>query len=105
MAAESSGNIKCLGVEAVHLEELPGLEREEEEAEEYRERYQDKQGGNEGEEDDESGDQSDGEADVLPYPGFVPVAFRMTQNMRPRSWCLKLITWSYPFIDKFCLRC
>ncbi|XP_062529385.1 voltage-dependent T-type calcium channel subunit alpha-1G isoform X1 [Bombyx mori] len=29
----------------------------------------------------------------LPYPGFTPVALRyLTQDTRPRSWCLKLIT-------------
>ncbi|XP_052759343.1 voltage-dependent T-type calcium channel subunit alpha-1G [Galleria mellonella] len=29
----------------------------------------------------------------LPYPGFTPVALRyLTQETRPRSWCLKLIT-------------
>ncbi|XP_045485298.1 voltage-dependent T-type calcium channel subunit alpha-1G isoform X2 [Pieris rapae] len=29
----------------------------------------------------------------LPFPGFTPVALRyLTQDTRPRSWCLKLIT-------------
>ncbi|XP_050683561.1 voltage-dependent T-type calcium channel subunit alpha-1H-like [Leptidea sinapis] len=31
--------------------------------------------------------------DGLPFPGFTPVALRyLTQDTRPRSWCLKLIT-------------
>lgn len=34
----------------------------------------------------------------LPYPGFTPVAvWYLTQDTRPRSWCLKLITNPYPF--------
>ena len=34
----------------------------------------------------------------LPYPGFTPVALiYLTQETRPRSWCLKLITNPYPF--------
>lgn len=34
----------------------------------------------------------------LPYPGFTPVALiYLTQDTRPRSWCLKLITNPYPF--------
>lgn len=34
----------------------------------------------------------------LPFPGFTPVALRyLTQDTRPRSWCLKLITNPYPF--------
>ena len=34
----------------------------------------------------------------LPFPGFVEKAFyRMDQTTAPRSWCLKTITWPYPF--------
>ncbi|XP_041977978.1 voltage-dependent T-type calcium channel subunit alpha-1G [Aricia agestis] len=50
----------------------------------------------------ESGAESDSEGGLstesaagpgLPYPGFTPVALRyLTQDTRPRSWCLKLIT-------------
>lgn len=34
----------------------------------------------------------------LRFPGFVPVALGyLTQETRPRSWCLALITNPYPF--------
>lgn len=34
----------------------------------------------------------------LPFPGFTPIALRyLTQDSRPRSWCLMLITNPYPF--------
>ena len=36
--------------------------------------------------------------DDLAYPGFVPISLRcLKQTSRPRNWCLKLITWPYPF--------
>ena len=36
--------------------------------------------------------------DDLPFPGFVPVVFRcMSQTTQPRYYCLKTITWPYPF--------
>ena len=39
-----------------------------------------------------------GEEEELAFPGFVPVAFRcMTQTTKLRYWCLKMITWPYPF--------
>ena len=53
---------------------------------------------------DQEGDNSAGEgldeADSdLPFPGFVEKAFyRMDQTTAPRSWCLKTITWPYPFL-------
>ena len=38
-----------------------------------------------------------GEEDLL-FPGFVPVVFRcLTQTTQPRFYCLKTITWPYPF--------
>lgn len=34
----------------------------------------------------------------LPYPGFPEIALKyLTQDSRPRSWCLLLITNPYPF--------
>jgi hypothetical protein len=39
------------------------------------------------------------EEDLLPFPDFEAkslLVFR--QTMLPRSWCLALITWSYPFV-------
>ena len=34
----------------------------------------------------------------VPHPEFPPIAFFvMHQKKWPRSWCLKAITWSYPF--------
>lgn len=40
---------------------------------------------------------SSGEAN-LPYPGFPEISMKyLTQDSRPRSWCLKLITNPYPF--------
>ena len=43
--------------------------------------------------DDEEGEEE------LPFPGFVPVAFRcLDQHNRVRFWCLRTITWPYPFI-------
>lgn len=48
-------------------------------------------GGNEQEEEEEGGN-------GLPYPNHVECAFYyMHQTTAPRSWCLKLITWPYPF--------
>lgn len=36
--------------------------------------------------------------DHLPYPGFPEVALKyLTQDARPRNWCLMLITNPYPF--------
>jgi len=33
------------------------------------------------------------------YPGFVERAFfLLDQTTRPRSWCLRLITWPYPLL-------
>ena len=41
---------------------------------------------------------NDEDDDELPFPGFVPVAFRfMDQRNRVRFWCLRCITWPYPF--------
>ena len=34
----------------------------------------------------------------LPYPDFVErVFYFLDQKTAPRSWCLKLVTWPYPF--------
>lgn len=34
----------------------------------------------------------------LPYPGFVEYSFKyLSQDARPRNWCLRLITNPYPF--------
>jgi len=36
---------------------------------------------------------------TLAYPGFVERAFFvLDQTTRPRSWCLRLITWPYPLL-------
>ena len=36
------------------------------------------------------------------YPGFVERAFFvLDQTTRPRSWCLRLITWPYPLLLNF----
>jgi len=36
---------------------------------------------------------------TLAYPGFVECAFyALEQTTRPRSWCLRLITWPYPLL-------
>ncbi|XP_045772342.1 voltage-dependent T-type calcium channel subunit alpha-1G-like isoform X3 [Maniola jurtina] len=64
----------------------------------YREGGSDSSGGcsesDGGESDSEGGlstESSGGQG--LPFPGFTPVALRyLTQDTRPRSWCLKLIT-------------
>lgn len=51
----------------------------------------------EGEEDDNKGQEEEEEEDLL-FPGFVPKAFYcLKQTSKPRYWCLKLITWPYPF--------
>lgn len=35
---------------------------------------------------------------VLPYPGFGEISLcYLTQDTRPRNWCLMLITNPYPF--------
>jgi len=41
------------------------------------------------------------------YPGFVERAFFvLDQQTRPRSWCLRLITWPYPLnLTSFFLTC
>lgn len=56
-----------------------------------------------GESDSEGGLSTESTVDQgLPFPGFVPVALRyLTQETRPRSWCLKLITNPYPFRYNF----
>lgn len=34
----------------------------------------------------------------LPFPGFAAkIFFRLDQTTPPRIWCLRLITWPYPF--------
>lgn len=49
----------------------------------------------------EEGDDSEEE---LPYPGFVPVAFKyLDQRNCIRLWCLRTITWPYPFFTIFYL--
>lgn len=48
-------------------------------------------------------DEADGGADELPFPGFVPVAFKyMDQGNIIRFWCLRIIMWPYPFINCTC---
>ena len=40
--------------------------------------------------------------DELPFPGFVPKAFNcLPQTNFIRMWCLRTITWPYPFIYKY----
>ena len=35
----------------------------------------------------------------LPFPDYPEkIFFLLTQNHHPRDWCLKIITWPYPFI-------
>lgn len=61
--------------------------------------------GDESEEDEESDDEDDEDLEdeemeiQLPYPGFVPISLKyLHQTMRPRSWCLAMITNPYPFL-------
>lgn len=36
---------------------------------------------------------------LLPFPEFEPKSLLVFgQTTRPRSWCLKMITWPYPFL-------
>lgn len=50
--------------------------------------------------DDGDSSTSSGEPN-LPYPGFPEVALKyLTQDTRPRNWCLMLITNPYPFEKK-----
>lgn len=45
-------------------------------------------------------DEEDEEGNVLPYPGFAPIALHyLRQNTKPRNWCLALITNPYPFFS------
>jgi len=38
------------------------------------------------------------EGSGLPYPEYIERAFYfLNQTTAPRSWCLKLVTWQYPF--------
>lgn len=55
--------------------------------------------GNEDDIDEEhDDDDEDEEGNVLPYPGFAPIALHyLRQNTKPRNWCLALITNPYPF--------
>lgn len=47
--------------------------------------------------DDDSSTTSSGEPN-LPYPGFPDIALKyLTQDTKPRNWCLRLITNPYPF--------
>nr|XP_013100540.1 unnamed protein product [Stomoxys calcitrans] len=51
--------------------------------------------------DDGDSSTSSGEPN-LPYPGFPEVALKyLTQDTRPRNWCLMLITNPYPFLSKY----
>uniref|UniRef100_A0A1B0BTT1 Uncharacterized protein n=1 Tax=Glossina palpalis gambiensis TaxID=67801 RepID=A0A1B0BTT1_9MUSC len=48
--------------------------------------------------DDGESSTSSGEPN-LPYPGFPAIALKyLTQDTRPRNWCLRLITNPYPFL-------
>ncbi|KQK73471.1 hypothetical protein AAES_168488 [Amazona aestiva] len=39
----------------------------------------------------------DSEAEALPYPALAPVVFfYLSQDSRPRSWCLRLVCNPYP---------
>lgn len=49
-------------------------------------------------EDGDASSSSSTNDDHLPYPGFPEVALKyLTQDARPRNWCLLLITNPYPF--------
>ncbi|KAH3871521.1 hypothetical protein DPMN_034724 [Dreissena polymorpha] len=44
-----------------------------------------------------TGDEEE-EEEELPFPGFLPVVLRCLDQKNPvRFWCLRLITWPYPF--------
>ena len=44
-----------------------------------------------------NGNEDDSEEE-LPFPGFVPKVFGcLEQTNRVRFWCLRTITWPYPF--------
>ena len=72
-------------VECAHPDDDDDDEEEEEEEEEA------------GEEENDVVGPVDEDQD-LPYPGFMRKAFiYFEQTSPPRSWCLRLITWPYPF--------
>lgn len=51
-------------------------------------------------------DREQEEEEELPFPGFVPVVFRcMDQRNSVRFWCLRTITWPYPFTCTFIQVC
>ena len=53
-------------------------------------------------------DDKDEDTDDLPFPEYVEKAFfYFLQTTRPRSWCLQLITWPYPFcvLQRACTVC
>lgn len=53
-------------------------------------------GGRPGQGDREAGS-GDSEAEALPYPALAPVVFfYLSQESRPRSWCLRLVCNPYP---------
>lgn len=39
---------------------------------------------------------ADSEAEGLPYPALAPVVFYLSQDSRPRSWCLRTVCNPYP---------
>lgn len=54
----------------------------------------------EGEEEEDEDERQEGEdrSSDLPFPGFIEKTFlRLDQTTAPRSWCLRLLTWPYPF--------
>ena len=52
----------------------------------------------EGEEEEEEEEDEAADQEPLPFPGFVPVTFKyLKQTDLPRFWCLRLITYPYPF--------
>ena len=55
-------------------------------------------------EDDDGEEDDDEDANTqedLPFPGFVPTAFKCLSQENPlRHACLRIITWPYPFYEK-----
>ena len=56
----------------------------------------------EGDADGDGGTESDEESgDPLPFPGLpAKVFYYLEQTDHPRDWCLRTITWPYPFSTK-----
>jgi hypothetical protein len=53
--------------------------------------------------DGDDDDEEEEDDEELPFPGYVKTAcYFMSQTSQPRNYCLRLVTWPYPFACFLC---